>query len=80
MKLLFDQNLSPRLGRLLADIYPDSIHVREVGLRDSDDAAIWDTPRRMVSRLSQRIQISSSVVCCTALRLSSFGFALATAL
>jgi predicted nuclease of predicted toxin-antitoxin system len=41
MKLLFDQNLSPRLPRLLADIYPDSIHVREVGLRDADDAVIW---------------------------------------
>ncbi len=25
MKLLFDQNLSPRLPRLLADIFPDSI-------------------------------------------------------
>ena len=42
MKLLFDQNLSPRLARLLADIFPDSTHVREVGLRDADDSAIWD--------------------------------------
>jgi predicted nuclease of predicted toxin-antitoxin system len=42
MKLLFDQNLSPRLPRLLADIYPDSIHVREVGLRDADDQVIWE--------------------------------------
>jgi predicted nuclease of predicted toxin-antitoxin system len=42
MKLLFDQNLSPRLARLLADLYPGSIHVREVGLRDAVDAAIWD--------------------------------------
>ena len=41
MKLLFDQNLSPRLPRLLADIYADSVHVRDVGLRDADDAAIW---------------------------------------
>jgi predicted nuclease of predicted toxin-antitoxin system len=41
MRLLFDQNLSPRLTRLLADIYSDSVHVREVGLRDSDDDAIW---------------------------------------
>jgi predicted nuclease of predicted toxin-antitoxin system len=41
MKLLFDQNLSPRLPRLLADIYAESIHVREVGLRDADDSAIW---------------------------------------
>jgi predicted nuclease of predicted toxin-antitoxin system len=41
MKLLFDQNLSPRLPRLLADIYAESVHVREVGLRDADDSAIW---------------------------------------
>ncbi len=41
MKLLFDQNLSPRLPRLLADIYAESIHVREVGLRDAGDLAIW---------------------------------------
>ncbi len=42
MKLLFDQNLSPRLPRLLADIYPASLHIREVGLRDADDLAIWE--------------------------------------
>lgn len=42
MKLLFDQNLSPRLPRLLADIYADSVHVREVGLRDADDNVIWE--------------------------------------
>ena len=32
MKLLFDQNLSPCLARRLADLYPDSAHVSEVGL------------------------------------------------
>lgn len=42
MKLLFDQNISHRLVRRLADIYPDSIHIREVGLRDADDADIWE--------------------------------------
>ncbi len=42
MKLLFDQNISHRLIWRLADIYPDSIHIREVGLRDADDADIWD--------------------------------------
>jgi predicted nuclease of predicted toxin-antitoxin system len=42
MKLLFDQNVSPRLVGWLADIYPDSVHIREVGLRDADDADIWD--------------------------------------
>lgn len=41
MKLLFDQNLSPRLPRLLSDLYPGSIHVRDVGLKDASDTAIW---------------------------------------
>ena len=40
MKLLFDQNLSPRLPSLLSDLYPDSLHVREVGLKDATDTAI----------------------------------------
>ena len=42
MKLLFDQNLSPRLPRLLADLYPDSVHVRDLGLRDATDSKIWE--------------------------------------
>lgn len=41
MKLLFDQNLSPRLVRLLADLYPGSTHVRDVGLGEADDVTIW---------------------------------------
>jgi len=46
MKLLFDQNLSPRLPRLLADIYPDSIHVRDVGMREATDSEIWEYAKR----------------------------------
>ncbi|HEY0430933.1 MAG TPA: DUF5615 family PIN-like protein [Pyrinomonadaceae bacterium] len=45
MKLLFDQNFSPRLPRRLADNYAESIHVREVGWRDADDLAIWQFAR-----------------------------------
>jgi predicted nuclease of predicted toxin-antitoxin system len=42
MKLLFDQNLSPSLPRLLADLYPDSVHVRDIGLRDATGTEIWE--------------------------------------
>lgn len=28
--------------RLLADIFPGSVHVRNVGLRDAEDAEIWE--------------------------------------
>ena len=41
MKLLIDENLSPRLPRVLADLYPDSNHVHDCGLGSADDAAIW---------------------------------------
>jgi predicted nuclease of predicted toxin-antitoxin system len=42
MKLLFDQNLSPSLPRVLADIYPESVHVREIQMRDATDTQIWE--------------------------------------
>lgn len=33
MNLLFDENLPPRLVPLLADVYPGSVHVRDVSLK-----------------------------------------------
>jgi len=46
MKFLFDQNLSPRLPRLLSDLYPDSVHIRDIGLRDETDTVIWRHARQ----------------------------------
>ena len=45
MKLLFDQNLSPRLIRRLDDLYPDSNHVYLIGLDTSPDPIIWQYAR-----------------------------------
>ncbi len=45
MKLLFDQNLSHRLVRLLADIYPDCQHVRNIGMKEAPDTQVWDFAR-----------------------------------
>lgn len=42
MKLLFDENLSHKFVRLLADLFPDSVHVRDVGLKAADDPLVWD--------------------------------------
>jgi predicted nuclease of predicted toxin-antitoxin system len=42
MKLLFDQQLSHKLVMLLKDLLPDSIHVRDVGHKSSDDKTIWN--------------------------------------
>lgn len=41
MKLLFDENISFKLCKLLGDIYPDSTHVRFVGLENKNDSEIW---------------------------------------
>jgi predicted nuclease of predicted toxin-antitoxin system len=46
MKLLFDENLSHKLVRLLADLFPDSEHVRDVGLKSADDPIVWDYAKR----------------------------------
>jgi predicted nuclease of predicted toxin-antitoxin system len=46
MKLLFDENLSRRLVALLADIYPGSEHVVLIGLKETDDAGIWEYARQ----------------------------------
>lgn len=41
MKLLFDQNLSPRLVKLLADIFPESNHVFPLNLDEAEDTEVW---------------------------------------
>jgi predicted nuclease of predicted toxin-antitoxin system len=42
MRLLFDQNLSHRLPARLADIFPDSAHVRLLGMDRASDTVIWN--------------------------------------
>jgi predicted nuclease of predicted toxin-antitoxin system len=45
VKLLFDENVSRRLPRLLADDYPGSVHVASVGLRGGKDQQVWQYSR-----------------------------------
>ena len=42
MKRLFDENLSPKLPRLLATLFPGSAHVRECGLLGQTDEDLWE--------------------------------------
>ena len=46
MKLLFDQNLSPKLVHTLTDLFPDSSHVLSVGLDCASDDQVWEYARR----------------------------------
>jgi len=41
MKLLFDQNLAPRLVSSLHDLFPDSAHVDAHGLGTASDQTVW---------------------------------------
>ena len=41
MKLLLDENLSPRLVGSLGDLYPGTTHVRDVSLASAEDAIVW---------------------------------------
>jgi len=41
VKLLFDENLSPNLVHLLSRHFPESKHVRDVGLAAADDDSVW---------------------------------------
>jgi predicted nuclease of predicted toxin-antitoxin system len=42
VKLLLDENVSPRLIEQLSDLYPGSAHVQQCGLGSTDDGAIWE--------------------------------------
>lgn len=46
MKLLFDQNLSYKLGARLNELYPASTQVRLVGMDKSQDVVVWEYARQ----------------------------------
>jgi predicted nuclease of predicted toxin-antitoxin system len=46
MRLLFDQNLSFKLCRQLSDFFPESNHVRLVGLDRAEGRALWEFAKR----------------------------------
>lgn len=45
MKLLFDQNLSSALVLQLSELFPESTHVKIIGLMQSEDSLIWSYAR-----------------------------------
>jgi predicted nuclease of predicted toxin-antitoxin system len=42
MKLLLDENLSPRLAAALADLFPGTMHVCDCRLKGTPDSAVWE--------------------------------------
>jgi predicted nuclease of predicted toxin-antitoxin system len=41
VKLLFDENLGPRLVELLARDFPESTHIEYLSMRGAADIAVW---------------------------------------
>jgi len=46
MKLLFDENISYKLVKRLEDIFPESKHIRELGLETFEDINIWNFAKK----------------------------------
>lgn len=46
MKLLFDENISYKLCKRLADIFPDSKHIKDFHLEKQEDIEIWEFAKR----------------------------------
>ncbi|WPL19424.1 hypothetical protein Thiowin_04545 [Thiorhodovibrio winogradskyi] len=42
MKLLLDENLSPKLPAMLADLYPGTSQIELIGLRGATDTVVWE--------------------------------------
>jgi predicted nuclease of predicted toxin-antitoxin system len=42
MKLLLEENLSSQIVRKIIDLYPDSAHVKNLTLKNTDDSIIWE--------------------------------------
>lgn len=45
VRLLFDENLSVRIARVLVAEFPGSAHVSDLGLQGASDDAVWDAAR-----------------------------------
>ncbi len=42
MRILLDQNLSPSIKSSLQDIFPDTLHVQDLGMSEAEDLDVWE--------------------------------------
>jgi hypothetical protein len=57
VKLLLDENLSPRLVLRLSPLFSGLTHVREVGLKQAQDENIWEWAKAI-------FRCGKSKICC----------------
>jgi predicted nuclease of predicted toxin-antitoxin system len=53
VKLLFDENLAPRLVETLADLFPDSVHVHGIDLAHATDERVERLLRDAASEIER---------------------------
>ncbi len=46
MKLLLEENLSSQIIREIIDLYPDSAHVKNLALKNTDDSLLWEYAKK----------------------------------
>jgi predicted nuclease of predicted toxin-antitoxin system len=46
VKLLLDENLSDRIISRVAGLFPDSTHIKAVGLSEADDFVLWEWAKK----------------------------------
>lgn len=67
MRLLFDENLSPKLPNRLGDLFPNSLHVREVCMKATIDPTVWNYAKgndlMIVSKDADMHEMNFSVLC-----------------
>jgi predicted nuclease of predicted toxin-antitoxin system len=65
VRLLFDENLSERLVGLVADVFPDSLHIRTLGFAGASDRDVWRLAAEhgclLVTRDEDFLELSTSL-------------------
>lgn len=46
MKLLFDQNISYRIIKIIAEVFPDAKQLKELGLEGMTDKQLWNYAKK----------------------------------
>lgn len=59
MKLLLDENLSDKIIHRVVDLYPNSEHVKILGLSNTDDVVIWEYAKKNEFVLVSKDKVTS---------------------
>ena len=73
MKLLLDENVSDRIVQQIVDLFPDSTHIKAIGLKEADDSVAWAWAKQHSFTILSKDTDFYQRPLCSALPPSSFG-------